>query len=87
MQKKITQQDITEYEYYPDKQIKSLTTKDCNGNIITSNYYEYDNNGNQLTIETQNNAITRYAYNVRIINALYKISIYTYHNMENKYFI
>lgn len=75
MQKQINSRTKTIYEYYPDKKLKLLTTKDVNDILIEENYYEYDNNNNIIKdnskvftydalnrIKTSNN--TEYTYDV-----------------------
>ena len=46
MQKQINPNTTSTYEYYADKKIKRLTTKDVNDILIEENYYEYDSNNN-----------------------------------------
>ncbi len=59
VQKQINPTTISIYEYYPDKKLKRLTTKDVNDILIEENYYEYDSNNN---ITKENDKI--YTYDV-----------------------
>ncbi|MCX8075389.1 MAG: RHS repeat-associated core domain-containing protein, partial [Clostridia bacterium] len=48
VQKQINPNNVTSYEYYFDKKLKRLTTKDLSDILIEEDYYEYDNNNNIL---------------------------------------
>jgi RHS repeat-associated protein len=57
VQKQINEATTSIYEYYPDKKLKLLTTKDVNDILIEENYYEYDSNNN---ITKENDKIYTY---------------------------